>query len=436
MSIEVENIETCTKTALGELLLRANSNELVKRVLTAFDPFASKTVQLRAIASFKLEALEACAEFLDVPLADSEDNKIYTKETLQFRILLAIKALLPATCSDCSQLFRNQFDAEVQPSFFCFMCFQGAHDCAAIKSKADALQEHNIALPGGMIWLCHDCHKKSNPVVPRRSKSRHNSVANATPANSRPQSPERSLAEQLLVHDPPGTSIPDPSDLDPPDTAPICEKYKSGKCPHGLRGKKIINGTKCQKRHPKRCFTFCKNGSQGRYGCKNGVNCNYYHPTLCKFSLRNRICTNSECTFVHLKGTKRSLPTNAHEPDREEFSASNAPHRRRLQSVTITDPNPNRGSSGGVSGGVTTDHFLELKGIVELMSRNLQQQQQDIATLRSNILQHHTPFAFPPQALQAVQHQFNPNPVQLQNHPFHKLTPHQPTMPFIPQSTC
>jgi len=32
------------KTAIGGLLLRAESNVLVKRVLTAFDPFAKRTV--------------------------------------------------------------------------------------------------------------------------------------------------------------------------------------------------------------------------------------------------------------------------------------------------------------------------------------------------------------------------------------------------------
>ena len=98
------------------------------------------------MASFKLDSLEACADFLDIPLADGEDNKIYTKETLQSRILLAIKAILPAVCSECSQLYSNQFDAEEKPSFFCYMCFQGAHDCAAIKTKAATLQEHNIVL--------------------------------------------------------------------------------------------------------------------------------------------------------------------------------------------------------------------------------------------------------------------------------------------------
>ena len=82
MSIQVENIDTCTRTAIGELLLKADSNQLVKRVLTAFSISASKTAQLKSLSSFRLEFLEACAEFFGIALADGEDNKIFTKETI------------------------------------------------------------------------------------------------------------------------------------------------------------------------------------------------------------------------------------------------------------------------------------------------------------------------------------------------------------------
>ena len=93
---------------IGELLLRADSNLLVKRVLTVINPFASKS------STFRLDMLEACAEFLEIPLADSEDNKIYTKESLQSRIFLAVKALLPFTCPECSSHYMTQHDANEQ----------------------------------------------------------------------------------------------------------------------------------------------------------------------------------------------------------------------------------------------------------------------------------------------------------------------------------
>ena len=416
MSIQVENIDTSTRTAVGELLLRANSNQLVKRVLTAFDPFASKTVQIRALASFKLDSLEACAEFLNIPLADSEDNKIFTKETLQSRILLAIKALLPATCSECSQLYRNQLDAEEQSPLFCYMCFQGAHDCAPSKTKNDAMLEHSITLPAGMVWLCHDCHKNSNPVIPRRSRLRHTSNSGTTtPANSRAPSPspQPTIAEHL-------------SDSQDNILPPICDKYRTGKCPHGLRGNKLVDGHKCPKSHPKRCIKFCKNGKNGRYGCSKGENCKYYHPVLCKFSLRNRICTNKECTFVHLKGTKREQPL----PDQEPSRAINNASR---QMPRPTEPNVAQHSTNHDLG-INSNHFLELKSVVELMSKNLQQQQQDLASLRSNILQvqqFHIPH-LPP--MNQTPQPFMSNPLQPQNPAYPQMI--QPTMPFIHQSSC
>ena len=36
-----------------------------------------------------------------------------------------------------------------------------------------------------------------------------------------------------------------------------------------------------------------------------GSNCKFYHPILCRYSVRERLCTNEKCTFVHLTGTRR-----------------------------------------------------------------------------------------------------------------------------------
>ena len=123
MSINVDDVEYSTRAAIGELLLRADSNPLVKRVLTVIDPFASKSAMVKSLSTFRLDMLEACAEFLEIPLADSEDNKIYTKESLQSRIFLAVKALLPSTCSECSSHYMIQHDAEEQPLSYYYMCF-------------------------------------------------------------------------------------------------------------------------------------------------------------------------------------------------------------------------------------------------------------------------------------------------------------------------
>ena len=91
------------KTAVGKLLLGA----LSKKVISAYDFSASQTSNIKAMSKFILAMLEPCAEFLNVTFADSESNRIFTKDALISRILLAIEALLPATCSDCSTSALN-----------------------------------------------------------------------------------------------------------------------------------------------------------------------------------------------------------------------------------------------------------------------------------------------------------------------------------------
>ena len=53
------------------------------------------------------------------------------------------------------------------------------------------------------------------------------------------------------------------------------------------------------------CLRFCRFGKR-KGGCTKGKSCKYYHPVLCKFSTRSNKCFDSECTYTHLKGTKRS----------------------------------------------------------------------------------------------------------------------------------
>ena len=437
MSIQVENIDTCTRTAIGELLLKADSNQLVKRVLTAFSISASKTAQLKSLSSFRLEFLEACAEFFGIALADGEDNKIFTKETIQSRILLAIKAHLPTTCSECAHFYRNPLDpeAEEQPSLYCHMCFQGSHDCTAIKSKVETLKQHNIVLPSGSVWLCHDCHKGSNPVVPRKSKSRHISIS-STPTvsapNSRAPSPQSRAGHQQEHHQ-------DENEEEDELPVNVCEKYKVGKCPHGMRGNKIIDGAKCPKSHPKRCYKFCRNGKTGRYGCKKGDNCDFHHPVLCKYSVQKHLCTNAECTFVHLKGTKRKQ-SQAPQDMNSTIPASQQGRSRTLSQISRVQ---NVATSGhqATDSSINSSHFLELKNVVQLMSNNLQQQQQEMTLLRSNLMQfhqlqmQHPPIHPPPLPLN---HPMNPQAlyqhIPVQNHAVPSMIP--PTMTFIPQSSC
>ena len=85
----------------------------------------------------------------------------------------------------------------------------------------------------------------------------------------------------------------------------ICDKYKVGRCPHGFKGTKLIDNKPCLKSHPPKCNKYLRFGSKGAKGCKRGKDCKYFHPFLCKFSVRNKTCFEPECSYPHLKGTQR-----------------------------------------------------------------------------------------------------------------------------------
>lgn len=298
----MSDISTETKTAIGNLLLRADT--LSKQVLTAYEPSASRSNRSKALSKFNLNILEPCATFLNIKLADEGSNKLYTKETLVQRLLLVIESLLPTSCTECAELYTVEFEPEEAPLFHCYICLQGSHNCPNIKRRHEFESTAPNPTPSGFVWLCHQCFQQNKPTKARKSKSRHVSVSQSQP-------PSRGPGSQLTTETPKssGDVKINQEDLEKKlkrvAKDRICEKYKTGKCLHGLRGNKEVNGETCQDEHPKRCFKYCRSGNKGRFGCKKGEDCSYFHPALCKFSVTKRLCTNENCTFVHVKGTKR-----------------------------------------------------------------------------------------------------------------------------------
>ena len=445
-------IESEIKIAVGNLLMRADP--LSKRVLTKFDPFAKQTINVKSLNSFNLDTLEPCAEFLGVKLADEDSNKLFTKDGLVSRIIFAIKALLPSHCSECTQQYVVDLEPENPPLFTCHMCFQGAHDCETVKKLYSSLSSASLSLLAGHVWLCSRCLLSSSPVKQRRSKSRHNSISKTASALGRirdqlqGQELESPTAPSSLVI--PGFNTPASEPPFGEDTLDrdlqqelderlqsvsreqVCPKYKSGKCPHGLKGNKVINGQTCELGHPKRCIKYCKFGNKHKHGCNKGNNCTYYHPTICKFSHQSRLCTNENCTFVHLKGTKRK------EPDAP-------PDSRPPKSSSLQLGRQPSGISSGrseVSFATESDHFLELKQLVLSMQSTFQQ---EIAAIKSSLHSPHQSFyhQLPPKGIIPLQSHHVP---QLQYHNFPQQQPHQvpqqlhqvppPQMTYIPPSSC
>ena len=80
----------------------------------------------------------------------------------------------------------------------------------------------------------------------------------------------------------------------------LCKYYIRKKCKYGATGKD------CPYEHPKKCFKYMQNGNKSGRGCKRGNECTFYHPPLCKHSIKTGMCLKNDCKFHHLKGTKYS----------------------------------------------------------------------------------------------------------------------------------
>ena len=363
------------KVAIGNLLLHAGSNELVKRVISVFDYSASHSANLKSLRAFNLDMLEPCAEFFNIELADTAEKKLFTKDTLASRILLEIHAFLPSECAECSETYTVEFEAEKKPVFHCHMCFQGSHDCARLTGFHDVLSRADIERPASLVWLCKLCKESSNPIKPRKSKVKHESASKPNPAISRIKNEHSHNSSTVSTPAEPvfNSSINNPAGINGSELHSklkdvtkerVCQNYKRGTCPHGLKGNKEHNGRVCEFEHPKYCWKFCRFGSQRKFGCTKGSECEYLHPVLCKFSVKKKVCTNQDCTFIHLKGTRR-----------KESDASRDTKATKTKRAT--------GKNESEPAKTQPDRFLELKRVVESMQNSFMQ---EISVLRSSIL--------------------------------------------------
>ena len=378
-------VDSSNELAIGNLLLRAGSNEIVKRVISVFDHSAKRSANVKSISTFNLDMLEPCAEFLNIALADSEENKLYTKDSLVNRIQFELRALLPSECSECNETYIVEFEADQKPVLHSHMCFRGSHDCSAVTSFNDVLTSAPATVLSSYVWLCKSCKESSIPIKPRKSKSRHDSIVNKSNSVSQ-QLKEDSIdsqissSQEITDHSTLQSSAAiDNSDLHEKSsvaaTERICEKYKRGKCPHGLKGKKKHNGQICEFEHPKYCNRFCRYGKQLKFGCSKGPDCKFLHPELCKFSVKNKLCTKSDCTFIHLKGTRRQTNNSA------------AGHKGKAE-------NKKSDQSKGVTKANQDQDFLELRRLLETMQTRIELLSEKVDQ-RSSLPQTQMPYHYP-----------------------------------------
>lgn len=316
------------KLVLGGLLNEADA--LSKKVISSYNPSALYKVNLEKMKAHGAAYLESCAQYLGFIVRDN-DKKLYQNQTILCdRMILKIESLFDIHCDECDSSYRNELTDD--PPLVCQLCMQGCHSCDGMKQKAQALQElkdTNLLPPGGS-WLCHACLKKNDLSLFTKPKT--------ASLNAEPSAPPLDVIEEEVDED--GERVSPrrgrhdsdsvnqeahPDDQEQPQN--ICSDYMQRKCPHGLTGKRLIDGKKCAFKHPPRCRRYCGFGEDKKLGCRRGKECKYLHPKLCRQSEISRTCMNRECSFVHLKKTKRP-PKHPDVPERSHHQ-QNATERNR-----------------------------------------------------------------------------------------------------------
>ena len=296
------------KAVLGSLLTRADA--LAKKVISVYSPSVKYNTNLQNIKRLNAEHIEAAATFLGFCVR-AENKKLYKNlSVLSDRVILRIESLFESTCLECSETYCNTLTDK--PPLTCHLCMQGSHNCERIKEKAKSTPR-----PGGSVWLCFDCFKKNDLTLM--------SIEQANGSLETVEEEEKNSEESEDDRDSPRRNRQKENNSD----APICEAYKRRECPHGLTGKREVEGKPCPNQHPPRCFRWCKHGDNKRVGCTKGDECRYFHPKLCRSSVLKRFCPNQNCTYHHLKHTRRP---------KENQDTRNPDRRGRRKSSTIPPP--------------------------------------------------------------------------------------------------
>jgi len=344
------------KVIIGKLLDKAELP--IKPVISAFDSVQSQSVAVKKLDHFTVPLLESCAEFLGIAVANQEGYKIFAKPALAKRIYLGFRALLPAPCKECGEKYVIDHRPQDPPRFSCFRCFRGSHDCERVSALHRTLS--TLGTPAGFVWLCDKCVDDIDPIETRKHRARHASgtlssdnVSLGSNADLSKLS-EKSLFTSTQVEVTGNSDILNVSPLNqaPAPTQDICQNFLNWKCPHGMSGKKEIDGRKCSFVHPRVCNQFRISGLKGKNGCKKGSGCHFFHPEICKVALDNGSCPKRDCVKFHPRSTRIK---------KSESSRPNNAPRQAKQKATRRNGDTNSESSD----------FLELRNLVVGMATKL-----------------------------------------------------------------
>ena len=303
--------------ALGEII-NGVTEPMSKLIVGAYKHNESYSKNMAKIncSTFSYNDLEKCAVALNIKQHDPTNSgvKLFSnKKTVADRIILKIESHFDEMCDECNETYRNKF-GDVQASLHCFLCLQGSHNCEALAAKLEGYNTFVANKPVGFIWLCRGCRVKNDLNDTNKKKAVQFQTSSGTPTTSEPTANEDVTEDAQNdaneeTEDRPSPRRNDLSSSNEPSTSNskerICPLYAKNQCPHGASGKVKVDGESCPNPHPRKCLKFCRYGNKRGRGCQKGRSCSQYHPILCKFSVRNGECKKRECTFTHMRHTKR-----------------------------------------------------------------------------------------------------------------------------------
>ena len=321
------------KEIIAALCVGAPSDN-IRNCLRKYDPTKPVWQIEKDLKKDKKDVLVDSLLYLGVPGMNQ-----YRHDALPHELVCRVQNLLPDTCSLCKQNYC--ISLEDKPILSCVKCGQGCHNSCVLQiigRTVDELNEENnfgesLANPYaalGLFYVCGGCQEdtipnKSSLKIKQGQTSRRTSLSEDQPPNiplnigtqadlgsnvptntQNERAPPAATEEVLLTGQSGNTrnrNNTPTNNQTSSSVAPICTRFKTGRCSFGISGKK--DGT-CPYRHPKPCTKFLINGNRSRGGCRKGTNCNLFHPSMCYNSMRERQCFRENCKFMHIKGTKRS----------------------------------------------------------------------------------------------------------------------------------
>ena len=251
------------KTAIGSLL--NDADQMSKKVISAYSPTVKYKTNMQNVKKFDAAHIEAAATFLGFKVR-ADNKKLYKNlQVLSDRVILKIESLFESTCPDCGETYCNS--RTDTPPLTCYLCMQGSHDCSNVKDKIDPASRP----PAGSVWLCFGCLKKNDLAlspnvthltidVATTAEPDHSAVTEEEDKDDKEEEEEEEDTDERV-------SPRRDRDKSTNKDGPICEAYKKRKCPHGLTGKRHIEGKPCPNRHPPRCFRWCKHGDHQKLAC-------------------------------------------------------------------------------------------------------------------------------------------------------------------------